>query len=270
MSIGTPVVNAPNLYINGLGISWVSATELQVAVGICRDSTNQNDISVGLPLNVAQTGTGEEPVAAGSGPVIINVAVQGAGGLDTGTIAVSTVYGVYALGDSMNVNLGSAILSASQSAPLIPYGYDMYRLIGYATTDGSGNLLLGYWSAGNSSLRTFTYDAPIATSVTAGASTSYAGVDLTEFVPAVDGTSVSVAYSFLPGNAAGDALYLQGYNSTGDAVKITGQVTSVHMTGNATVLAQLHSGAPEIKYKVTSASSSEAAALNVASYTVSL
>ena len=270
MSIGTPVVNYPNLYINGIGISWVSATKLSVAVGSCRDSSNANDILVGLQLNVAETGTGEEPAAAGSGPASLDITVNGAGGLDTGAVAASTVYAIYALGDSLNVNLGTAIISASQSAPLIPYGYDMYRLIGYATTDGSKNLLLGYWTAGNSNSRSFTYDAPIATAITAGAATSYTGVDLTAFVPAVNETPVSIAYSFLPGNAAGDALYLQGYNSTGDAVKITGQVTSVHMTGNATVLAQLHSGAPEISYKVTSASSSEAAALNVAGYSVSL
>lgn len=183
------------------------------------------------------------------------------------------MYGVYALGDSLNANIGSAILSASQVAPLIPYGYDMFRLIGYATTDVSGNLLLGYWSAGNDNTRSFTYDAFQATAVTAGDSTSYANVDLTKYVPLVNNLSVSV-YTNYAANAAADTLSLQAGNATGAQVIITAPVVAgtAHTTTLSNVLAQTvvlsTIPSPVINYKVSSGS--DAVAIDVAGYRVSL
>jgi hypothetical protein len=136
-------------------------------------------------------------------------------------------------------------------------------LIGYVTTDSSAHFLLGYWTAGNSSTRSFTFDAPIIC-LSGGNSATYAGVALTTFVPAIANTPVSI-YSNWTANAAADIEALQGYLSTGDAITIVAPVAgaTAHTTSTNTVLAQLNSGAPSIKYKVSAGTVS----LYVAGYT---
>lgn len=263
-----PIYQLPFLYINGLLISNDATTPhtvLDIAAGQCRDSNDVIDMTVGSTNPNIEGGT----VAA---PLLLNAAVNGVNGLDTGTFAQATMYAIYLIGDSRYYQTTACIATlASNSAPLMPFGYDSYRLIGYwSTQTGSAYWSVGYMSGQNGGARIFTYDAPVATSITAGAATSYTAVALTAFVPPVNNIPVQIYYSFLPGNAAGDTLKLQGYNSTGDAQIITGQVTSVHVTGVCTVLAQLNSAAPSINYKVTSASSSEACALNVAGFNMYL
>src|SRR6478609_5307230 len=120
MAISTPITNARQYYINGLQLAYLTGTTMTVSAGRCSNSTNVNDISVGLPLNVAATQTGVLPVAAGTGAVTINTAATGAAGLDTGAMANNTFYAVYAIGDSYGINDGSAIISANLTAPLLP------------------------------------------------------------------------------------------------------------------------------------------------------
>src|SRR5258708_33714271 len=70
--------------------------------------------------------------------LLINSAVNGVNGLDTGTIAASTQYAVYLIGDSRNYNNAAAVISLTSNYPdpLMPSGYDSYRLIGFMATDG--------------------------------------------------------------------------------------------------------------------------------------
>ncbi len=236
----------PWQYANGLLISNNSTTpntKLDVASGSILDSTGVYQL-------------------VSDASITINAAANGLNGLDTGSLAASTVYYVYLVADPVTQLPIGAMVSAS-ATPLMPFGYSAYALIGYVTTDASSHFLLGYWTAGNSSRRSFVYDAPQATSVTAGNATSYTAVALTAFVPAVQNTPVSMAYSFTPG-AASRTLSLTPGNATGAAVTITGQVTSVVVSGNASVFARVTSSVPEVDYKV--ANSGDAVALNVAGY----
>lgn len=243
MSVNLPVVNAPYLSVNGLEIAITGNSTATVQDGRARNSSNENDII----LESAAT---------------LDASNNGLNGLDTGSLANATLYALYVVGDSSGNNDAGVILSASASSPLLPFGYDMYRLIGYIRTDGSAHFLSGYWY-GTANERMFMYDAPIATAVTAGNATSYTAVSLDTFVPDVDGLAVWIAYAFTPG-AAGRALNLTPGNATGNAVTITGQVTSVVVSGNAMVIERVTSGVPEIDYKV--ANSGDAVALNVAGY----
>ncbi len=237
----------PN-YANGLKISNNATTpdsKLDVAVGSIIDSTKTFQLSL-------------------ASAVTIDADNNGLNGLDTGSLANSTVYAVHLVADPVTNQASGCMLSLSATAPTLPAGYGYFALIGYVVTDGTADFLLGYWTAGNSGTRTFTYDAPIATAVTAGAATSYTAVSLAAFVPAVEDTPVSIAYAFTPG-AASRTLKLTPGNGTGDAVTITGQVTSVIVSGNATVLSKVTSSVPEIDYKV--ANGTDAVALNVAGFT---
>lgn len=238
---------SPWQYANGLAISNNATTPntlLNVATGSILDSTGVSQ----LELNSA---------------VVINAASNGLNGLDTGTFAASKVYAVYLVADPVTLQETGAMISLSLTGPLLPFGYSAYALIGFATTDSSAHFLPGYWTAGNSSRRSFVYDAPQATAVTAGNATSYTAVALTALVPTIENTPVSIAYAFTPG-AASRALNLTPGNATGNAVTITGQVTSVVVSGNASVFARVTSSVPEVDYKVSN--SGDAVALNVAGY----
>lgn len=247
MDINIPVVNAPYLDVSGLQLSWASNTTLTMQAGVARNSSNQADIM--LPLAVT-----------------INGAHNGINGLDTGVLVLNTLYTIYAVGDSTNNHVGGAVLSASAVAPTLPVGYDMWRAIGYVRTDASVHFLLGYWY-GNANDRLFTYDVPIATAVTAGASATYAAVTLATFVPALPNLPVLIEANWTA-NAANDTLALQGFAAVGDTVKYIAPVAgaTAHTIVRDYVNAMLNSGAPEINYKVSAA----AVALNVAGYMYSI
>lgn len=245
---GEPIVNLPNLYMNLLNVARTGNLTYTVQAGEARDSTNVYDIVNSVVL------TG-------------NMANVGVNGIDTGAIAASKLYNIYILADSRGFNPAATVISLT-NPPIMPFGYDIYRLIGHLASDASSHLLAGYWH-GNYNDRQWIYDAPQATAVTAGAATTYTAVDLTNLVPVVNNLPVMMAFAFTPG-AASRTLKLQGLNSTGDAVTITGQVTAVVMSNNVGVYAQTSTAPvkPEINYKVSNAG--DAVALNVAGYSVSL
>lgn len=242
--VNLPIVNAPYLNVDGLEIAITGSTTATVQTGRARNSTNENDII----MDVAAT---------------LDAANVGIGGLDTGALANNTLYSLYVIGDSTENNEPNVILSANASQPLLPVDYDMYRKIGYLRTDGSAAFLLGYFS-GKSNERIFMYDAPIATAVTAGSSTTDAAVALGTFVPAVQGTPVYMYYDMTPA-AASRVLTLKPYGAVGAPFTATSQVTAVHVTGVALVQAQLLLGVPNIEYN-WSAGGGDAVALNVAGY----
>lgn len=261
MSISTPPVNAGIKYINGLQLSYTSATTMTVQPGLCRDFTNTNDISVGLPLSVAATGTGEEPVLPGTGAVVINTAVNGAAGLDIGTIAINTFYAVYAIGNSYNNGQGSAVISANLIAPILPNGYDMALRIGYIKTDGSANILK-FRQDGAGVDRWMWYDAAIATGVTAGASATYAPVDASAGLPIDHPTMVNWLCSFTPTSASNALVLVPGTStSSGGYATATGSVGGVANTVNLFCPTDLPN-TDAIDYKVVGS----AVAISVAAY----
>lgn len=238
----------PFYYANGFQITNDATTPnslLDIGAGSIEDSTATYQLQVTVPI-------------------VINSATLGLNGIDTGTVAASKVYSVYVVFDPVNANTPGAIISLSPLTPLLPFGYSAYALIGHVTTDSSAHFLKGYWLAGNTGYRQFYYDAPQATSVTAGNVTTYTAISLAALVPATAiSRPVMISYAFTPG-AASRTLKMQPGNATGDAVTITGQVTSVIVSGINTVLAQLVTAVPTINYKVANAG--DAVAINVAGY----
>lgn len=237
-------------YTNGLGISNNATTPnslLNVAIGTCLDVTGT--FQIGL-----------------TSPVVINSANVGLNGIDTGTVAVSTVYNVFLIADPVDLQHSGAMISAA-AIPIMPFGYSAYALIGHVTTDSGGDFLKGYWTAGNGRPRLFMYDAPQASPVTAGASTAYANVNLTGLVPLVNDLPVWVATTYTP-NAAGDTLHMQPGNATGNSIVVAGQVAHVVVTSNSLLMAQdvviASVNSPVINYQVSSGSDS--VAIDVAGY----
>jgi hypothetical protein len=231
-----PVYSLPLIYKNGLILSNDATTPntiIDISAGQCRDSNDTIDI-------------------VSNAVILLNAAVNGVNGLDTGTFAASTMYAIYMIADSRNFQVPAAMLTlASNSSPLMPFDYDSFRLIGYWASNGATHFYPGYYSGVGADLL-FTYDAPIATAVTAGASTTYAPVVLTTLVPPINNLPVTIN-SIFSAAAAGDILNMQGFNSVGDAITIIAPVaTGVANTENYDlVLAQLNVKAPTINYKVS-------------------
>ncbi len=236
----------PWFYANGLKITndaTTPNTKLNIASGSIIDSTGVYQL-------------------ISDSSITVNTGTTGLNGLDTGVLLASRIYHVYLVGDPVTQQDMGAIVSLS-ATPLLPFGYSAYARVGYISTDASVHFLKGYWTAGNSSRRTFMFDAPQATLVTAGAATSFTAVALTNWVPPVEDTPVNVNFAFTPG-AASRTFSMTPGNGTGSAVTITGQVTSVVVSDNVTVFSKVTTAVPEIDYKVANAG--DAVAINVAGY----
>ena len=233
-------------YAYGLGLSNNAATpntKLDVAAGSVLDSSKTFQINL-------------------DSSITIDASNVGANGIDTGALAASKLYKVYLIFGAASGSSAAGLISLLD-VPYLPYGYDSYALIGYIATGAGSTFLKGYWTDDKSSLRTFMYDAPQATAITAGNATSYTAIDLSAFVPAVANTPVFVDSALTPA-AASQTLKLQPAAGTGDAVTVTGQVAAVVVSSQSLVMATLASSLPKINYKVSNAGA--AAAINVGGY----
>lgn len=240
------IVNQPSLYMNGLLLSnnaTTPNTKLDVAAGICRDSNNLVDIILGNYLSMSGIGTANSAT-------VVNFAVNGANGLDTGTIAASTFYYVFAIADSSGKHTPAAIASTSATAPTLPLGYDSIRCIGACKTDGSSHLL-AFYASGSGSSRYFQWDAPIAVTVTAsGTSASYSAMDLSTGVPASKYGRASLKYKWT-NNAAADALNFTPAGATGDFETILGIAAGVAQQDSFEILPLTVSSVPKVSYKTS-------------------
>lgn len=232
----------PIKYVNDLMISNDATTPntiLGVSAGQARDSGNINDIIL-------------------SDAVSIDFGVNGANGLDTGSIAASKDYGIYLLGSSNNTVQPSCMASLSLSGitSTFPDGYDIYKLIGYITTDSSAHIIK-FRQVGNSSHRKHFYDTQIKV-LTDGASQTLASIGtLTAIVPAVDLSVANLQVDFTP-NTASDTVSFAPYGSTATVLShVAGSVTTKVNTGNINIPVKLSSGVPVINY-INSAASGKA------------
>lgn len=243
------IVNNPFLYINGLKITNDATTPntiVDVAAGICRDSTNVYD------MNLGNFG-GANPNIAANTASTVSIAVNGVNGLDTGTVAASTFYAVFVIQDPLNrpQYQPALLLSKSWTAPLMPQGYAIFRRIGAVLTDGSSHILLQYQEAGNINNRYVQYDAPIAVTVTAsGTSATYSAMDLSVAVPLTNFGRTMIKMKWT-NNAASDTANFTPTGGTGDYATFIGQVAGVALEDQFEILPLVASSKPEVSYKVS-------------------
>jgi len=235
-------------YIYGLNCTLNGTTpntKLDLGVGACSDSTDIID----MVLSTAVT---------------IDTAVVGALGIDTGTLGASSFYYVHVIGDSSGFNPTSAMISLSKTAPVLPYGYDSFRVVDIKKTDGSSHFLLSY-TEGAYGDRKFVYDAPIA-ALTATANSSYTACALTTVVPPLAISTVSFTATIVAATA-GDIACIRPTGGTGDGVSISAQVVTVPMIADIECLSFTSGGVSSIDYKVASTGT---LALKVKSFTYSV
>lgn len=248
MNLPQPIVFAPNLYVNGCVCAYATNATWTVGVGELRDSTNTYDIPVTSELTV-------------------NTAVSGANGLDTGTIAASTMYALYVIFDPTNNVPTACLLSASFTSPVMPSTrgttYGAYRLVDFLLTDGSSHLLPAY-NCGTGSARYKQYDAPISVQTT-GAATSYTAIDLSVAVPNVQFGRVKFRAGYTP-HAAAETASLTPTGGTGNAYVTSGIVASVLQNETVDLLPLVAASKAEISYKVSVTTSPANLAVSVVGY----
>ncbi len=251
----------PHLYLSGLTLSPASTTLLAVAPGAARDANNAIDMVVGLQNyfgidNPALLFQNYQP------GLLLNSTLNGVNALDTGTIAASTQYAVYLIGDSRNYNNTAAVLSlTSNVAPLMPPGYDSYRLIGFIETDGSSHFVYATHKPQNLGGLLQYFNSPAISVLTGGNATTFTAIDLTtnSAIPTttLPNVIVTLFVTFTPA-AAGDVVQFRptGSSATSNLATITGVTAGVAQTQYIQVIAGVGSSKPEIDYLVTSSSDS--------------
>lgn len=256
-----PIYSLPYLYISGLNISVASTTVLAIEPGQARDSNDVIDMPVGFP-NLQNITTPATQFQGFQPPLLINSAVNGANGLDTGTLAASTPYAIYLIGDSRGYNPVAGLISKTSNAyPLLPSGYDSLRLIGMINTDGSSHFVYATFKPQNMKNELTYYNSPAISVLTGGNSTTFATIDLTtnSAIPTttLPNVIVTLLVTFTPA-AAGDVVQFRpvGITTATGYPTIVGTTAAVAQTQYIQVFAAVGASKPEIDYLVTSASDS--------------
>lgn len=269
---GDAIYSLPRLYIQGLWLSAAAptgATAIVVAPGAARDSNNMLDMVVGLQ-NYAGIDLPAQQFQGYQPGLLVNSLINGANGLDTGAIAASAQYAVYLIGDSRLYNPTAAILSlTSNTAPLLPKGYDSYRLIGFWATDGSKHFVYATNKPQNiSGLLTY-YNVPAISVLSGGNATTFTAIDLTtnSAIPTttLQNVIVNLLVVFTP-VAIGDVVQFRptGSSATSGIPTIVGIAAGIAQTQYIQVIAGVGSSKPEIDYLVTA--SGDAVSVSVAEW----
>lgn len=262
-------ISAPNLVptLSGFLPTVTGDATITITAGTCTDSSAHNYIF-------------------SSSTLTIDAAIAGAGGLDTGTLAASTLYAILVidssialaqgLSNSTGVVQGMLTLASTETTPTLGtkiingtlYGYDEFRVVGYALTDGSADFLPGVWS-GTGIEREFQFAEQLAV-LAAGAQTSFTTVDIDNAVPRQiipDGARVGLNYAFTPASDSDTfALLTYGITSTNGMQIFSGPEASAVAQAVTWIPTGLNSGVPAIQYKVSAGT----LGLNVFGYQVTL
>jgi hypothetical protein len=256
-----PIYLLPYLYISGLNISIASTTVISIAPGQARDSSDNIDMPVGFP-NLQGNVLPAIQFQNYMPPLFVNSAVNGANGLDSGSLIATMDYAIYLIGDSRGYNPVAGILSlTSNPYPLLPLGYDSYRLIGFIQTGGSATFVASSTNPINMRNSRAYYLSPAVSVLSGGSATTFTAINLSTPVPTTTARDVIVFLQvvFTPA-AIGDTVQFrptgEGTPQTAGLVTITGIAAGIAQTQYIQVYCGVSGGLPEIDYKVTASGDS--------------
>lgn len=254
-----PIYSLPFLYIQGLNLSISSTTIIGISPGQCRDSTDSIDMPVSYPDLQGITFPATQYLNYLPG-IFINSAVNGANGLDQGTLAASSQYAVYLIGDSRGYNPVAGLLSlTSNIAPKLPFGYDSMRLLGFQAT-GAGSTFVYATSKPQNYVNALTYllQPPISV-LSGGNAVTFTAINLSSAVPTttLQNIVVTMLVTFIP-SSSNDIVQFRptGSSVTTNLRNIVGITAGIAQTQYLTVIAGVGASVPSIDYSVTSASDS--------------
>lgn len=256
-----PIYSLPHLYISGLNISYSLGSRICISPGQARDMNDNIDMPVSWP---DLTGTINPPILFQDfqQPIVIDPSRPGLNGLDRGTLAASTYYAIYLLADSRGYNQTGAILSlTSNAAPLLPKGYDSYRLLGFTQTDVTSRFIYTNFKPQNMAYALTYYNNPPFAVLGSGTATTFTAIDLTTLTAIPTTTLPNIIawlqVQFTPA-AIGDTVQFRptGSTATTNLVTITGVAAGIAQTQYVSVICGVGASKPEIDYAVSSSSCS--------------
>ena len=122
--VGSQIL-APSLYLEGLATNWLTNTTVNIEPGTAKN------VAGNLVMDLGAT-------------TVINFAINGAGGLDTGALAANNWYYGWLIGDSTETNaptvIGSLASTFAGLSPNLPAGYDRGRRAAAYRSNPVGNL----------------------------------------------------------------------------------------------------------------------------------
>jgi len=240
----------PPLYSYGLNVhlnTTAPDTMLDLHEGVCCDRYDNIDMFIPETIN-------------------LNAAVVGVNGMDTGALGASTFYYIYVIGSSNGFKSPAGLISASREDPILPTGYDSYRMIDIKVTDGDSDFLLTY-TDGSYKEKTFLYDTPIDVHDAAG-SLTWDAISLAAVVAPSLSTPMVQFISNLTPNTAANILYLRptGSSSTDGFTSMNAPVVSVVSVCELNCFSI--NAVPSIDYKTTEAD--DAFVLSIKSFTYNI
>jgi hypothetical protein len=222
------VINLGFYYVNGFRIGIVDNTNASVSVGLCRDSTNVFDIVM-------------------SSSKTLNMATNGVNGLDTGTFAASNCYNVFVIADSSGFNSPAVLASLNITSPVLPGGYDIFRRVGFITSDGSTHIIV-FNQIGTGSEKFYLFQDPVSI-LSGGTQTAFTSVSTIAVVPSILGIRVILQSAFTPAAASNTANVRAGGSLGTNGQTVTGQVTGVVLNSTIQTISKL-----AVEYKVSAGS----------------
>lgn len=264
-----PIYSLPHLYINGMNISIANTTTLAIAPGACRDSNNNIDIEVGY-ANLQGIVTPATQFQGYIPGLLCNGAVNGINGLDQGSLGETLQYALYVIADSRGYNpVGSIMSLTSNPLPLMPAGYDSYRLIGFCETYSDGTFVYSDHEPQNLVAALEYIIQPPSSALSGGNATTFTAIDLTanSGIPTttLPNVIVTLLVTFIPA-AAGDSVTFRPTGQiTGAYWTITGAAAGIAQSQYLVMIAGVGSSKPEIDYKVTA--SGDAVSVSVVTWT---
>jgi len=264
----SPVYALPFLYISGLDISIAGAHSIAVAAGQCRDSNDIIDMPVGFQNLQGLTLPVTQYLNYRPG-LFIDATSNGLNGLDQGSLAASSQYAVYLIGDSSGYQpVGAILCLASNAGPLMPMGYDSYRLLGFVGTNSSSQFSYASQRPQWMSKAQVYGLSPAVSVLSSGSSTSFASLSLNSAVPtaALENVVVTLLVTYTPASSSSFCSFRQtGSSATSYLPTVNASSAGVAQQQYLQVVAGVNGSSQcSIDYKVSNASDS--LSLSVVSY----
>ncbi len=204
-------MSLPQKYITGLVVSWASVSTVTIGTGFCRDSGNLKNIRVGSALTV-------------------DITTSGANGIDTGAEASNTWYYVWVIAQASGAN-PRGLLSTSSTAPTMPTGYSVKRLVG-AVKNNAGSDFADFTTFGTGTVRRYCWNTLLTNRrvLAGGTDAAMTDVDCSAYVPA--GFAPCFAYLAVGANTNTAQVYLRpnGVSVGSTARAILAADTNQHLT----------------------------------------
>lgn len=163
--LGPSAVRSSEGGLEGLRVTWISATQVRIETGWCSDDANASIMTV-------------------TAPITLDITVPGLNGLDVGAVGNNQWYWVWLIQNRTTGQVGG-VLSLSEAAPVLPAGFTARRVVYAVPTDNIAQIDPCY-CLGNGRRKDFYWQTPEIWLGPGGTNIPWGGVATTHGAPNSD------------------------------------------------------------------------------------